>query len=286
MKLGDRFRLFDPVERVYTGYNGPEIVDGDKADILEADIVLVFAWKMSVGTAMEIAFAHSVGKYVILVMEDALTQPERVNPWYLHHSSAVFEDIDEALNWMIHSSGSFSNAVAKYQVERPLSPAIMGAYLTWMCRSIHKRNETWWRNPATGEALTRNVGEMLCLVHSELSEGVESDMDGVTVLESLIDELIALRNGQLTINDQVLQAHQAISRAMEAHRKAKADDKLPQYNGLVVELDDALIRMFDILGGLGYAHDAGSAFRDKLNFNAVRPDHKPEARLAEGGKKY
>lgn len=33
----------------------------------------------------------------------------------------------------------------------------------------------WWTNPHTGESLKgkRNVGEMLCLVHSEISEAME-----------------------------------------------------------------------------------------------------------------
>lgn len=31
----------------------------------------------------------------------------------------------------------------------------------------------WWTNMRTGEPLDRNVGEMLCLVHSEISEAME-----------------------------------------------------------------------------------------------------------------
>lgn len=40
---------------------------------------------------------------------------------------------------------------------------------------IHKRNRIagWWNDLHTGEPLKRNVGELLCLVHSEISEAME-----------------------------------------------------------------------------------------------------------------
>src|SRR5579859_2660339 len=38
---------------------------------------------------------------------------------------------------------------------------------------IHKLNKTWWENPITGQHLERNIGEMLMLVTSELSEALE-----------------------------------------------------------------------------------------------------------------
>lgn len=42
--------------------------------------------------------------------------------------------------------------------------------------SIHKTNVEagWWTDLATGEPLNRNVGELLCLVHSEISEALEA----------------------------------------------------------------------------------------------------------------
>lgn len=118
--------------------------------------------------------------------------------------------------------------------------------------TIHYSNVAagWWNDLKTGEDLRatesqpvkRNVGELLCLVHSEISE------------------------------------------AMEGHRKGLMDDKLPHRPMLEVELADAMIRIFDMAGGMNL--DLPGAIAEKLAFNQSRADHKPENRLADGGKKY
>lgn len=75
-----------------------------------------------------------------------------------------------------------------------------------------------------------------------------------------------------------------IAEAMEGHRKNLYDDKLKQRKMLEVELADALIRIFDLGGGLGL--DLGGALIEKLQYNAQREDHTREHRLTENGKKY
>ena len=42
-----------------------------------------------------------------------------------------------------------------------------------LCSEIHILNEKWWVDLNTGRPITRNVGEMLALVHSEISEALE-----------------------------------------------------------------------------------------------------------------
>lgn len=44
-----------------------------------------------------------------------------------------------------------------------------------LARECHAANKTWWHNPATGERLQRNKGELLCLIHSEISECMEGE---------------------------------------------------------------------------------------------------------------
>ena len=112
----------------------------------------------------------------------------------------------------------------------------------------------WWTDPATGADMTcayrlpmavkprRNIGEMLCLIHSEISE------------------------------------------AMEGARKGLMDDKLPHRPMLEAELADAVIRIFDMAGGLSL--DLPGAIAEKLAYNAQRADHRREHRASAGGKKF
>ena len=75
-----------------------------------------------------------------------------------------------------------------------------------------------------------------------------------------------------------------VSEAMEGDRKNLMDDKLPHRPMREVELADALIRICDLAGA--YSLDLGGAVAEKLAFNAQRPDHKLENRVADGGKTY
>jgi NTP pyrophosphatase (non-canonical NTP hydrolase) len=106
----------------------------------------------------------------------------------------------------------------------------------------HQDNQHWWHDPATGERLNRNKGELLMLIVSEIAE------------------------------------------AMEGERKGLMDDHLPHRKAVEVELADALIRIFDYAGA--YEYDIEGAFWEKKAYNAIRADHKAEARLAAGGKKW
>jgi NTP pyrophosphatase (non-canonical NTP hydrolase) len=75
-----------------------------------------------------------------------------------------------------------------------------------------------------------------------------------------------------------------VAEGMEGHRKSRMDDHLPQHDSLSVELADAVIRIFDLAGGLGLP--LAAAWRDKMEYNARRQDHTHAARRAEGGKAY
>lgn len=86
------------------------------------------------------------------------------------------------------------------------------------------------------------------------------------------------------VGEKLMLVVSEVSEGMEGHRKGLQDDKLPHRPMLEVELADAVIRIADLAGALGL--DLGGAIAEKLAFNAQRADHKPEARLAEGGKAY
>lgn len=74
--------------------------------------------------------------------------------------------------------------------------------------SVHAAHANWWLDLETSLPKQRNVGELLCLVHSEVSESYDGMVTDVL------------------------------------------DDHLPQYPCWVVEVADALIRLFDLIGGL------------------------------------
>lgn len=48
----------------------------------------------------------------------------------------------------------------------------------------------WYRNPKTGETIQRNFGEVVALMHSELSEALEADRKG------LMDDKLPHRDGR------------------------------------------------------------------------------------------
>lgn len=96
--------------------------------------------------------------------------------------------------------------------------------------------------------------------------------------------LDSTRYSKALVAQKLCLIHSEISEAMEGHRKGQMDDKLPHRTMIEVELADAMIRIADLAGALGL--DLGAAVAEKMEFNAHRPDHKPEARAAAGGKAY
>lgn len=108
--------------------------------------------------------------------------------------------------------------------------------------------------------------------------------DGGNLPLDVLEVRHGMRFGKALVAQKLCLIHSEISEAMEGHRKGLMDDKLPHRPMIEVELADALIRIGDLAGALGL--DLGGAIAEKMAFNAQRPDHKPEARNAAGGKTY
>lgn len=167
----------------------------------------------------------------------------------------------------------------------------------------------WWNDLKTGEPKNRNVGESLCLVHSEISEAYEAyvcqAMDeklphhkGVSV--ELADVLIRLGDysggyGYETPSIEWVMGrarrflatrsaptfadlHATVSRLMEAERKGMTREARQNRLNDVLEITVALCMTLNV--------DIVPIISEKLLYNMDRPDHKPEARLAEGGKAF
>lgn len=93
----------DPMRRDYRGREAEsvnEIVELDIQDIRNSDIILANCPKPSVGTSMEIFFAHSIGKTVIAVVPDK----SKASPWLTYHCSELHESLNDAIaatrRWM------------------------------------------------------------------------------------------------------------------------------------------------------------------------------------------
>ena len=89
----------DPMRRDYRGKThlpgmDTEIVELDKKDIDESDVLLVYYDKPSVGTSMEILYAYNRLKYIVIVNASG---QDVVSPWLTYHASAMFDNLDEAL---------------------------------------------------------------------------------------------------------------------------------------------------------------------------------------------
>jgi hypothetical protein len=187
------------------------------------------------------------------------------------------------------------------------------------------RTAGWWNDLRTGEELINRphiVGEKLMLVVSEIAEaneGVGSTMDDklphrlMTEVE-LADTVIRIADltgalradlgqvmGDISSFDEtflhllrkfqqkserahLMQIVSYVAKAMEGHRKARKDALFIHRPAIAVELARAVFMCFDVSERFG--HDLASAIAEKLAFNATRPDHKKDARLAEGGKAY
>jgi NTP pyrophosphatase (non-canonical NTP hydrolase) len=92
------------------------------------------------------------------------------------------------------------------------------------------------------------------------------------------------RDNPMCFSQKLMLVVSELAEAMEGDRKSLFDDKLPHRSMREVELADAVIRIFDLAGA--YGMDLGGAIAEKMEFNAVRPDHKLESRIADGGKAY
>ena len=103
-----------------------------------------------------------------------------------------------------------------------------------------------------------------------------TDLAAVCRTETLLGKALVAQKLMLCVSE--------LAEAMEGHRKGLKDDKLPHRDMIEVELADAVIRIFDLAGAMGF--DLGAAIAEKMAYNAQRPDHKPEARAAAGGKAY
>ena len=47
--------------------------------------------------------------------------------------------------------------------------------LNQLASQVHQANQKWWQDPLTQQPIKRNKGELLALIHSEISECLEGE---------------------------------------------------------------------------------------------------------------
>lgn len=76
-----------------------EVVEADKADILEASAVIVYYAFPSVGTSMEILFAWEQHKPIIVV-NASMQYDKDLSLWLQYHATVIVTGLDPALRYL------------------------------------------------------------------------------------------------------------------------------------------------------------------------------------------
>lgn len=71
--------------------------------------------------------------------------------------------------------------------------------LTELSQKVHASNINWWRDLETGLPINRNKGELLALIHSEISEALEGERKGL-----MDDKLPHRRMAEVELADTII----------------------------------------------------------------------------------
>lgn len=86
----------DPMRRDYRGKETTayrEIVELDKIDVAQSDVIFVCYDKPSVGTSMEVLYAWQLGKPVVVVCKPEVN----LSPWLRYHCHAIAHSLSEGV---------------------------------------------------------------------------------------------------------------------------------------------------------------------------------------------
>ena len=104
--------------------------------------------------------------------------------------------------------------------------------LNELSKVVHTANAKWWQDVNTGQPIKRNKGELLALIHSEISEALEGErkalmddklpqypMPIVEIIDAIIRELDYLAGFWPDANlDEIFEAKMAFNTQREDHK--------------------------------------------------------------------
>jgi hypothetical protein len=183
-------------------------------------------------------------------------------------------------------------------------------------KRVHAANHKWWHD-ARSNRVERNKGELICLIHSEISEAMEGERKGlmddhlphrkmaeVELADALIRVFDYAGGFSLDLNDPDLEGdlnvmakktmffpfrytEKDFNRGEELGRIHSAISRAYEERDAYYAAGSLTALIYEILlysARCGY--DLNGAFEEKMSYNAVRHDHTHEARAAAGGKKW
>lgn len=183
-----------------------------------------------------------------------------------------------------------------------------GRSLNALAKEFHAANQKWWHDPATGEKIDRDVGEMFALMHSELSECLEgfrkSKMDDhlphrkaeeVELADFMIRLFDFAGAYELDLDSHFIQRDYPFSCKADCINQLHNTLSLASSNMLISDLriskNSCSASLTTCIGRVIFfcnRHDLDiwGAIDEKAAYNRIRADHTNAARLAVGGKKF
>ena len=155
----------------------------------------------------------------------------------------------------------------------------------------------WWHDINTGEKLDRNDGELRMLIISEIAEAMEGlrkdlmddklphrKMEEVELADTVIRicDYIGSSEIEFSINGYKDTVNNAVAWGVDEKNACNL------YNMVAFVVYGEEVKVLSLI--TFYSHHKGydllGAINEKLEYNAIRADHKPENRKKAGGKAF